>query len=553
MIGRTLGRYRITEEIGRGGMGVVYRAHDARLGREVALKVLGPGTGEDPDLQRRLKQEAQAAAQLAHPAICVIHEIDETDGSTYIAMELVRGLSLATMVKGRLGPARALELALEIGEGLAEAHARGIVHRDLKPSNVMVTESGHAKIIDFGLAKVVRPLDPVTSDTDTPNRGLTDPGRIIGTAAYMSPEQVRGGTIDPRSDLFSFGALLYEMLAGVPAFRRETGVETLHAVLKEAAPRLPESGLGGAHVSLGRILDKCLAKEPRERYASALDLLVDLRAALKRLDEKDAPGPREADSEVRASIAASTVAGPLRVVIVDDEDPARAILKEYLSKESGVELVGECRNGFEAVKAVSDLKPDLVFLDIQMPKLTGFEVLELIGGDQAVIFVTAFDEHALKAFEVNAVDYLLKPVGGDRFRAALARARDRVRAKAPIPVPQLLQAARPDGAPVERILVRQGARVQVIPIPDLDYAEAQDDYVGLHSGGKEFLKQQTLTELEKTLDPARFVRIHRSYLLNLDRLQRLEGDGGDGRVAVLKSGARLPVSRSGYSRLKAFL
>jgi two-component system LytT family response regulator len=552
MIGRTLGRYRITDEIGHGGMGVVYRAHDTRLGREVALKVLGPGVGDDPDLQRRLKQEAQAAASLTHPAICVIHEIDDADGATFIAMELVRGFPLATLVKGPLPASRVLDLAVEIVEGLTEAHAHGVVHRDLKPGNVMVTESGHAKIIDFGLAKVFRPIDPVTSDTDTPMRGQTDPGRIIGTAAYMSPEQVRGGTIDPRSDLFSFGAMLYEMIAGVPAFRRETGVETLHAVLKEAAPRTPEAGLGGAYGEVARILDKCLAKDPSERYASAADLLVDLRAARRRLDGKDASGPRATVVDAPYATPAPS-SGPIRVVVVDDEEPAREILKEYLAKEPGIEIVGECRNGFEAVKTVSELKPDLVFLDIQMPKLTGFEVLELIGGEQAVIFVTAFDEHALKAFEVNAVDYLLKPVGADRFRAALARARDRVRAKAPVPVPQLLQAARPEGATVERILVRHGAKVQVIPIPELDYAEAQDDYVGLHSGGKEYLKQQTLTELEKTLDPARFVRIHRSYLLNLDRLQRLEGDGGDGRVAVLKTGARLPVSRAGYARLKAFL
>jgi two-component system, LytTR family, response regulator len=556
MIGRTLGRYRITEEIGHGGMGVVYRAHDTRLGREVALKVLAPGPSEDPDLQRRLRQEAQAAASLAHPAICVIHEIDEADGATFIAMELVRGFPLATLVKTRLPPARALELALEIVEGLTEAHARGVVHRDLKPSNVMVTDSGHAKIIDFGLAKVFRPIDPVTSDTDTPMRGQTDPGRIIGTAAYMSPEQVRGATVDPRSDLFSFGGMLFEMLAGAPAFRRETGVETLHAVLKEAAPRLPDAGLGAAHADLVRILDKCLAKDPRDRYASAADLLVDLRMAKRRLDEKDASPARGMEAPAPTSTAVQpAVAGPLRVVVVDDEDPARAILKEYLSKEPDVELVGECRNGFEAVKTVSEVKPDLVFLDVQMPKLTGFEVLELIGSDHAVVFVTAFDEHAVKAFEVNAVDYLLKPVGADRFRAALARARERVRIKAPLPVsvPQLLQAARPEGATIERILVRHGAKVQVIPVPELDYAEAQDDYVGLHSGGKEYLKQQTLTELEKTLDPARFVRIHRSYLLNLDRLQRLEGDGGDGRVAVLKSGARLPVSRAGFARLKTFL
>src|SRR5262245_37269418 len=243
----------------------------------------------------------------------------------------------------------------------------------------------------------------------------------------------------------------------------------------------------------------------------------------------------------------------MRIVIVDDEALARSVVREYLDSIADVEIVAECANGFEAVKAVAELAPDLLLLDIQMPKLTGFEVLELVDRDVAVVFVTAYDEHALKAFEVNAVDYLLKPVAPDRFRAALSRARERVRSRLPLPVPQLLQAARPEGAPVERILVRQGARVQVIPIPDLDYAEAQDDYVGLHAGGKEYLKQQTLTELEKTLDPARFVRIHRSYLLNLDRLQRLEGDGGDGRVAILKSGARLPVSRSGYSRLKAFL
>src|SRR5262245_53370967 len=252
MIGRTLGRYRITEEIGHGGMGVVYRAHDIRLGRDIALKVLGPGPSEDPDLQRRLRQEAEAAAKLAHPAICVIHEIDEADGATFIAMELVRGFPLATLVKARLPRARVLDLALEIVEGLTEAHAGGIVHRDLKPSNVMVTDSGHAKIIDFGLAKVFRPIEPVTSDTDTPIRGQTDPGRIIGTAASMSPEQVRGGTIDPRSDLFSFGAMLFEMLAGVPAFRRETGIETMHAVLKEPVPRLPEAGLGSAYAEIVR-------------------------------------------------------------------------------------------------------------------------------------------------------------------------------------------------------------------------------------------------------------------------------------------------------------
>jgi two-component system LytT family response regulator len=549
MIGRTLGRYRITEEIGRGGMGVVYRAVDGRLGREVALKVLAPGPRDDPDQERRLRQEAQAAAALAHPAICVIYEIDEAEGATFIAMELVRGAPLASLLRKKPGVARVLDLALEVAEGLGEAHSRNIVHRDLKPSNVMVTDSGHAKIIDFGLAKLMRPLDPVTSDTDTPARGYTDPGRIIGTAAYMSPEQVRGGAIDARSDVFSFGALLFEMLSGIPVFRRETGVETLHAVLKEKPPRLPDVGLGAAAEDVEGLLDRCLAKDPADRFQSVGELIAELRRARRRLDEPSAASVAPATP----AVASPLPAGPLRVLIVDDEEPARTILREYLGGEPGIEVVGECKNGFEAVKAVSEQKPDLVFLDIQMPKLTGFEVLELIGGEQAVIFVTAFDDYALKAFEVNAVDYLLKPVAHDRFRAALARARERVRARARVPVPQLIEAARPPGTSVERILVRNGVRVQVIPAEALDYAEAQDDYVGLHVAGKEHLKQQTLAELEKSLDPRQFVRIHRSYLLNLDRLARLEGDGGDGRVAVLKDGTRLPVSRSGYGRLKALL
>jgi two-component system, LytTR family, response regulator len=540
---RILGRYRITGELGRGGMGVVYRAVDGRLGREVALKVLPAGPSGDAELEARLRREAQAAASLTHPAICVVYEIDEADGSTYIAMELVRGRSLAALP--RLGAARALEVAIEVAEGLAEAHAHGVVHRDLKPSNVMVTESGRAKVIDFGLAKLSRPLPALDTDADTPARSQTDPGRIVGTAPYMSPEQVRGAAVDPRSDIFAFGALLFEMLSGSPAFRRETGVETLHAVLKEAAPPLAEVGLGPAAADVQALLDRCLAKEPARRYAAMTDVLADLRAAYRRLQSAEtglaAPGP------------VARVAGPLRVLIVDDEDPARALLQELLAREDGVEVVGECRNGFEAVKAVAERSPDLLFLDIQMPKLTGFEVLELVGRDLAVVFVTAFDEHALRAFEVHAVDYLLKPVAPDRFRAALARARERVQGRVPLPVPELVQAARPAGASVERILVRDGARVVVIPVAELDYAEAQDDYVGLHARGKVHLKQQTLADLDASLDPSRFVRVHRSYLLNLDRLARIESEGGDARTAVLADGTRLPVSRSGYARLKALL
>jgi two-component system, LytTR family, response regulator len=560
MIGQTISHYSIVAEIGKGGMGVVYRALDTSLGREVAIKVLAPGPKDDPEAQRRLRREARAAAGLAHPGICVVHEIDVADGATFVVMELVKGTPLqALLARGPLTPSRALDIALEVAEAMAEAHAHGIVHRDLKPSNVMVTESGRAKVIDFGLAKVLREGNPLESSEDTSPWGDTDPGRIVGTAAYMSPEQVRGRRVDPRSDVFSFGAMLYELVVGRPAFRRDTAVETLHAVLKEPAPRLPMvAGLGGSHAPLQKILDGCLAKEPGARYPSLGALRDELQGARAGLD---APAANEVSSPARAqaehspprSPANPSSTGVLRVLIVDDEAPARALLREYLGRAEDVVVVGECANGFEAVKATAELGPDLLFLDIQMPKLDGFEVLELLGREVGVVFVTAFDEHALRAFEVNAVDYLLKPVAEDRFHAALRRARQRLQAKTPLPVADLLTASRPKGLPLERILVRNGARVDVIPVADLDYAEAQDDYVSLRAKGKEHLKQQTLQELEEGLDQARFVRIHRRYLLNLDRLARLETEGADSRVAVLKDGTRLPVSRSGYQRLKGLL
>jgi len=478
------------------------------------------------------------------------YEIGDAGGDTFISMELVRGQPLAALLADApVEPARALDLAIEVAGGLAEAHAHDVIHRDLKPKNVMLTESGHAKIIDFGLAKLLGPRSPMASGSDTPSWGDTDPGRIVGTAAYMSPEQVRGATdIDGRADLFAFGALLYEMLRGEPAFRRETGVETLHAILKEPAPRLTGIELGAAGPVLQRVLDLCLAKAPEDRYPGACALLSDLQEARRRLEQPlpspPAPGP---------PAARPALSGPLRVVIVDDEEPARAVLREFLGREKGVEILAECRNGFEAVKTVNELSPDLLFLDIQMPKVKGFEVLELLGRHVPVVFVTAFDEHAIRAFEVHAVDYLLKPIAPERIAIALERARERIRKRAPMPVAELADAGRPEGAPLERILVRQGPRVHVIPAAKLDWVEAQDDYVSLNAEGKAYLKQQTLKDLEKKLDPARFVRIHRSYLLNLDRLSRIDTEGGEPKGVVLQDGTRLPLSRSGYQRIKTRL
>lgn len=242
----------------------------------------------------------------------------------------------------------------------------------------------------------------------------------------------------------------------------------------------------------------------------------------------------------------------MRALIADDEELARRILREYLEKETGIEIVAECANGFEAVKAASELKPDVMFLDVQMPKLDGFEVLELIGQDAAIVFVTAFDQYAMRAFDAAAVDYLLKPFSEDRLRAALRKLdRHRGGERAPASAADLANAARRPGEHLERIVVREGAKVHVIAAGKLDYAEAQDDYVALRSEGRTWLKQQTIASLEAALHPRRFVRLHRSYLVNIERITRIEPNTKDTWIAVLTDGSQIPVSRGGYTRFNA--
>jgi len=243
----------------------------------------------------------------------------------------------------------------------------------------------------------------------------------------------------------------------------------------------------------------------------------------------------------------------LRVIVVDDEPLARAVVREYLGAHPGVEVVAECANGFEAVKAVSELAPDLMFLDVQMPKLSGFEVLELIGRSVPVVFTTAYDKYALSAFDVHAIDYLLKPFSAERFAEALTRARERLAAREALPLEALVADDRAKQAPLERVLIRDGSRVHVLPVDAIDYVEAQDDYVAFHSEGKSYLKDQTLAAVENLLDAARFVRIHRSYLLNIDRIGRVELYAKDSRIAILRDGTKLPVSRAGYTRLAKLL
>jgi two-component system, LytTR family, response regulator len=244
----------------------------------------------------------------------------------------------------------------------------------------------------------------------------------------------------------------------------------------------------------------------------------------------------------------------LRIAVVDDEELARAVTREYLAAMPDVEIVAECANGFEAVKTVSELQPDVLLLDVQMPKLNGFEVLELVGRDVAVVFVTAYDQYAIRAFEVHAVDYLLKPFAPERLAAAIDRVRERLGRGDTVPVQQLAaEGQAPSPEHTRRILVRDGPRVHVLPVEKIEYVQAQDDYICFRCEGKEYLKEQTLGDLERSLNPAKFVRIHRSYVLNVDQLARVELDERENRVAILHDGRKLPISRAGYARLGELL
>ncbi|MGD9905583.1 MAG: protein kinase [Vicinamibacterales bacterium] len=286
LTGRALAQYRVGDEVSRGGMGVVYRATDTRLNREVALKVLPDDLVHDAERRRRFVQEAQAASAIEHPHIAVIYDVNEADGYTFMAMEFIRGEKMSEWLgRGRPTVARALEVAAEIAAGLAKAHDKQIVHRDLKPANVMLTDEGHAKVIDFGIAKLIETAGESGLDTRTSHD--TGAGVVLGTMTYMSPEQARGDRVDLRSDIFSFGIVLHEMLAGKPPFQGKSGIETAGAILHEPAPRLPALGPGilpdvGANIQ--RVVDKCLEKSPAERYQSMKDVVVDLRAARRRLE-----------------------------------------------------------------------------------------------------------------------------------------------------------------------------------------------------------------------------------------------------------------------------
>jgi serine/threonine protein kinase/Flp pilus assembly protein TadD len=334
--GSRLGPYEIVSPIGAGGMGEVYRARDSRLGRDVAIKVLPASFSNDPDRLRRFEHEARAAGILNHPNITAVYDVGTVGDAPYVVSELLEGETLRSrLAGGALAPRRAIDYALQIAHGLAAAHEKGIVHRDLKPENLFVTKDGRVKILDFGLAKLTQP-EKAGPQTNLPTETAgTEPGVVMGTLGYMSPEQVRGKPADARSDIFSFGAILYEMLSGRRAFHGDSAADTMSAILREEPAELSATNQQ-VPPALDRVVRRCLEKSPEQRFQSARDIAYALDETLAGATASAAPAPLPPPRSRRLrwlALLAASLAAALAVLVVADAGGLRRRLFGASSRE----------------------------------------------------------------------------------------------------------------------------------------------------------------------------------------------------------------------------
>ena len=318
MLGRTFGHYEIAARIGKGGMGEVYRAHDTRLDRHIAIKVLPEDTAADPERIARFEREAKAVAALQHPNIVTIHSVEQIDGRSCITMELVSGKTLAELIpSGGLPLDRFFDLAIPLADALRAAHAKSITHRDLKPSNIMVDDDGRLRVLDFGLAKLLSSTDP-SVDMTVAREPVTGEGRILGTVHYMSPEQAEGKPLDHRSDIFSLGVVLYEMATGLRPFGGDTPISTLSAILKETPPSVTRVRANLPR-HLARVINRCLEKNPEKRFQTARDVCNELEGLRKEVESGDVevlPSSTSSASVMREASSAAPRRRYLALVVI---------------------------------------------------------------------------------------------------------------------------------------------------------------------------------------------------------------------------------------------
>jgi two-component system response regulator AtoC len=405
-----LGPYKILSRLGAGGMGEVYRAKDSRLGRKVAIKVLPQQLAEDPNALARFEREAKVLAAMSHPNILVIYDIGKDQGISYAVMELLEGETLRSHISRSVLPAdSAVEIAISIAHGLAAAHSKGVIHRDLKPENVFITSEGLIKILDFGLARLDQPISVENITSAITFASPTQEGVIMGTLDYMSPEQVRGFSLDSRTDIFSFGCMLFEMLSAKRPFSRATPPDTLVSILKDPPIRLDEF-CKAIPPKLNSIILRCLEKKPEDRFDSATELCAELKSISESLHDQTTKKPKRTSRK--------------SILLVEDDELFRSAMNDFLSERHNI---WPAESAEKALLILEKRIPDVVLLDITLPGMNGIEALKKIKEswpNLPVVMLTAIDKIAsvVEAIKLGAFDYLAKPIIVEELQSTLERA-----------------------------------------------------------------------------------------------------------------------------------